>query len=139
MLLKLSEYESIPGFNKVTSAIIKENNLPISSFEDFGRLFPDIANPKNSYLDFFESLEILKNTDVFINTLLNFDKNKNICVFGDYDGDGVMATTIMVYSLSKLGYNVFFEVPNRLEDGYGLQKNVIEKIVNNKKFFIVIP
>ena len=85
MLLKLSEYEPIEGFNRVASALIKENNLPISSDEDFGRYFPDQVNPAVSYFDFFEKMKVLTNTDKFVNVLKNFDREKKICVYGDYD------------------------------------------------------
>ena len=85
MLLKLSEQEEILNFNKVASALIRENNLPISSQEDFGRLFPDQISPANSYFDFFNRMKPLKNQSVFITTILNHPKNEPICVFGDYD------------------------------------------------------
>lgn len=46
-------------------------------------------------------------------------------------GDGVMGTVIMCHSLSRLGYNVHFFIPDRLKDGYGMQaesiKNDIEQ------------
>ena len=85
MLLKLSQYETIPGFNRVASALIKENNLPISSEEDFGRFFPDQINPAQNYFDFFMKMKTLTNTEKFVDVLRNFDRDKKICIYGDYD------------------------------------------------------
>jgi single-stranded-DNA-specific exonuclease len=57
----------------------------------------------------------------------NFEK---ICIFGDYDADGVTATAMMYeYFLSK-GADVIYQLPSRHENGYGLSENSIKKIAN---------
>lgn len=53
-----------------------------------------------------------------------------VLVFGDYDVDGVSATAIMIKALAKLGINANYYLPNRYVDGYGLTKDVIDKIYN---------
>ncbi|MBQ8792522.1 MAG: DHH family phosphoesterase, partial [Clostridia bacterium] len=53
-----------------------------------------------------------------------------VLVFGDYDVDGVSATAIMLKTLKKIGINADFYLPNRYEDGYGLTKEVIDKVAN---------
>src|SRR5262249_15232213 len=45
---------------------------------------------------------------------------RRICVYGDYDVDGVTGTAILLTCLTLLGANVEFHVPHRLEEGYGL-------------------
>lgn len=82
---KLSQYEVVPGFNQTASALFKENNLEINSSEDFERLFPDQISQISSYNDFFNQIEVLKNTDEFVNILKKHDKNDPICILGDYD------------------------------------------------------
>ncbi|MBQ7890950.1 MAG: DHH family phosphoesterase [Erysipelotrichaceae bacterium] len=58
-------------------------------------------------------------------------KHEKVFVFGDYDTDGICATTMMVKLLKELGIEVGFYIPNRLEEGYGLNvertKQAIEK------------
>lgn len=55
-------------------------------------------------------------------------KGENILIFGDYDADGVCATTILYYSLKDFGINsLMVYVPER-EEGYGLNVATIEKI-----------
>ena len=85
MIKKLSEYEQIEGFNKVASAMIMENNLPVSSQEDFEKLFPDQVAPIGTFTEFFNQMDELIGTEEFIKEVLTFDKSKNICILGDYD------------------------------------------------------
>jgi single-stranded-DNA-specific exonuclease len=42
-----------------------------------------------------------------------------ILIFGDYDGDGVSSTTVLMITLRDLGANVDFYIPNRFREGYG--------------------
>ena len=51
-----------------------------------------------------------------------------ICVYGDYDVDGVTSTALLVSVLRKLGGNVEFYVPHRLVEGYGLNERALAKI-----------
>src|SRR3954471_14771594 len=51
-----------------------------------------------------------------------------ICVYGDYDVDGVTSTALLVSVLRKLGGKVDFYVPRRLIEGYGLTTQAMEKL-----------
>jgi len=54
------------------------------------------------------------------------EKQKNIVVHGDYDADGVTATTILTSTLKKLGAkNVDVFLPHRETDGYGINFNTV--------------
>ena len=55
-----------------------------------------------------------------------------VLIFGDYDVDGISATAIMLKTLKYLGIEASYYLPNRYEDGYGLSREVIDKI--EKKF-----
>ena len=48
-----------------------------------------------------------------------------IVIYGDYDCDGMTGTAILVNGLRLLGADVSYHVPNRLEDGYGLNEDAI--------------
>ena len=52
-----------------------------------------------------------------------------ICIYGDYDADGVTASTVMACGVSRLTDNWFFYIPSRFEEGYGLNVNAIDKII----------
>src|SRR4051812_1778349 len=55
-------------------------------------------------------------------------QQENICVYGDYDVDGVTSTALLVSVLRKLGGKVDFYVPQRLIEGYGLNTQAMEKL-----------
>lgn len=65
------------------------------------------------------------------------ERGENVVVFGDYDADGVCATTVLVKALREYGINPRYEIPER-EDGYGLNPSIIEKLDKEKKVDLVI-
>ena len=54
------------------------------------------------------------------------DGGGKIRVIGDYDVDGVCATYILVRTLSKLGADVSWQLPDRIRDGYGLNVSIVD-------------
>lgn len=54
--------------------------------------------------------------------------NEKIMICGDYDTDGVTATTIMMRGLSHLGADVSYRIPDRLKEGYGMNMNMVNEI-----------
>lgn len=52
---------------------------------------------------------------------------KKIRVIGDYDIDGINATYILLEGLRALGGDVDIDIPDRMKDGYGLNKNLIDR------------
>ncbi|MCI5911242.1 MAG: single-stranded-DNA-specific exonuclease RecJ [Oscillospiraceae bacterium] len=55
------------------------------------------------------------------------DNNKYICIYGDYDCDGVTSTVILYSYLAEMGANVRYYIPER-EEGYGMNKNSIKQL-----------
>ena len=55
-------------------------------------------------------------------------EQQRIVVYGDYDVDGITATAVLVKFLSRLGGRVRAYIPNRLEEGYGLNKDALAAI-----------
>ncbi len=56
-----------------------------------------------------------------------FCNNEKMIIYGDYDVDGITATTLLYMVLGKLGGNVDYYLPNRLVEGYGLSKDGIDE------------
>lgn len=83
----------------------------------FDYVFEDIKRLR----DLNKALEIVSNS---------IKRNENICIYGDYDADGVMSTSIMYKGLKSLGANVSYFVPNRVEDGYGLNERAVNNIID---------
>ena len=57
------------------------------------------------------------------------DKEK-IMIYGDYDADGITSITVLKSFLEERGLEVSSYIPNRLDEGYGLNKEAIKKIYN---------
>ncbi|HEX2896842.1 MAG TPA: single-stranded-DNA-specific exonuclease RecJ, partial [candidate division Zixibacteria bacterium] len=53
--------------------------------------------------------------------------NEKIVIYGDYDVDGITATSLLYIVFNKLGAQVDFFLPNRLVEGYGLSKEGIDE------------
>lgn len=57
----------------------------------------------------------------------NYEK---ICVYGDFDADGVSATALLYSYLETLGADVIYYIPDRESEGYGMHKNAVESLYN---------
>ena len=58
------------------------------------------------------------------------EKFEKVCIFGDYDCDGITATVMFYSYLCKKKLNVIYMLPSRYEEGYGLTKNIVDEIHN---------
>jgi single-stranded-DNA-specific exonuclease len=63
--------------------------------------------------------------------------NKQITIYGDYDCDGMTSAAILVSGLQLLGGQVNYHVPNRLEDGYGLNDEAVKRLAQHGTEVIV--
>ena len=54
--------------------------------------------------------------------------NEPIAIYGDYDVDGVTATALLVQALGAFGADVRGYIPNRFEEGYGLNKEALDTL-----------
>ncbi|MBC7088230.1 MAG: single-stranded-DNA-specific exonuclease RecJ [Tissierellales bacterium] len=81
-------------------------------------LYPDINNQYDELLfnDFQIAINIIKK---------KISENKKIRVIGDYDVDGISSTYILYDCLNKIGADVDFYIPHRVNDGYGINKTIV--------------
>ncbi|MGN1203343.1 MAG: single-stranded-DNA-specific exonuclease RecJ, partial [Eubacterium sp.] len=56
------------------------------------------------------------------------DNGEKICIYGDYDCDGVTSTALLYTFLESIGADVIYFIPNRLTDGYGMNMSAIDGI-----------
>jgi len=87
------------------------------------RAFLEAQPPTGS--DLYEILDLPKAVD-----RINFAiKNRqNIVVYGDYDADGVTATALLCLALKSLGAEVREYIPNRFDEGYGLNLEALRTL-----------
>ena len=69
--------------------------------------------------------------------LLAKERNENVVIYGDYDVDGITSITVIYSFLKELGMNVSYYLPDRLEEGYGLNNDAIQKLKDNGADLIV--
>ncbi len=72
--------------------------------------------------------DMKKAVDRILKAMQNKEK---IIIYGDYDVDGITSITVLKSFLEDRGVHVDSYIPNRLEEGYGLNKPAIEK--NSRK------
>lgn len=64
-------------------------------------------------------------------------ENEKICIYGDYDADGITSSSLMCRYLRSRGADVFCYIPERNKDGYGLNNSAIEYIKNEGTDLII--
>lgn len=80
---------------------------------------------------------LIKDMQAAVDTIVDsMKKDELICIYGDYDCDGIMSTAILYTYLLESGANVIYYIPERT-DGYGLNKNAIKKIHDDGANLIV--
>ncbi|MCR3757748.1 single-stranded-DNA-specific exonuclease RecJ [Clostridium felsineum] len=57
------------------------------------------------------------------------EKKRKIRIIGDYDVDGVISTYLLFTALKRCGADVDYDIPDRVKDGYGINKNIIDKCI----------
>lgn len=64
---------------------------------------------------------------------------EKILIYGDYDCDGISAISVLFRTLRKMGANVEYDLPDRFQDGYGLNLRAVGKIIAaNVKLVITV-
>lgn len=72
---------------------------------------------------------LLKNLEAGVDFLLSaIQQNRKICIYGDYDADGVTSISLLIEILSHLTDNLIYYIPSRFDEGYGLNKDAIDLI-----------
>ena len=66
------------------------------------------------------------------------NSNETITVFGDYDVDGVTSTALLTRVLSSLGADVKSFIPNRIDEGYGLSQDALDRCLAEHRSSLVI-
>lgn len=91
---------------------------------DEGRLFlsPSFSAMPDPFL--------LKGMEAAVARLMSArNSRENVCVYGDYDVDGITGTALLVSFLRRIGLNCTYFIPNRFDDGYGLNRDSLERII----------
>ena len=78
--------------------------------------------------DFYDPF-LLPNMEIAVPRIINAIENKEkIVIYGDYDVDGITSISVLKKFLEDRGLEVSEHIPNRLDEGYGLNKEAIDEI-----------
>lgn len=106
--------------NKLLATILANRN--ITQKEDI-RLF--LEPTRKDFHDPF----LIKDMEKAVQRILQaIEKQEKVTIYGDYDVDGITSITVLKSFLQDRGLEVGSYIPNRLEEGYGLNKQAIGKI-----------
>lgn len=104
------------------------------------KLKKQIANRGNFTLKDLPHPHKLQNVEKAAKRIVeNLLSGKRMLIIGDYDADGIFATTILMKFFTELGFSglVDYKIPSRLKDGYGLNKTLIDYAIENGFNFVV--
>ena len=134
------EYSSLPQTLIDTKAAQWKKNRLLTTlllnrgFED-GKKADEFISPKIS--DFRDPFKFEKMEKVVDKILEKREKKEKVFIYGDYDVDGITAAVFLVLVFRNIGIEVDYYIPNRMEEGYGLDKKTID-FINTKNGKLVI-
>ena len=116
---KVNELVKEYGINEILAKIFV--NKGITKKEELD-LF---INPTRK--DFHDPF-LMPDMDKVVNRIIKaIENNEKIIIYGDYDADGITSVTVLKSFLEERGLQVSSYIPNRLDEGYGLNKEAIKK------------
>lgn len=102
----------------------------VESGEAALRLLPDNEELHDPFL--------MQDMDKAVDRILfAIENGERICVYGDYDADGVCSTALLFSNLSDIGADVFSYIPSRQNEGYGMNIEAVDKIARQGATLIV--
>ena len=66
------------------------------------------------------------------------EKKERVCIYGDYDADGVTATSLLYLYFKKLGIDVGYYIPDRHEEGYGLNVAAVRELAKRYDLMVTV-
>lgn len=117
---KVEELQKKHNINQLLATILVNRGIiEESQIEKF-------LNPKRS--DFYNPYE-MPDMEIAVKRIVKAIENKEkTIIYGDYDVDGITSVTVLKSFLQERGLEVDEYIPNRLEEGYGLNKTAVEGI-----------
>lgn len=127
MVRKISSQYGLPVFTSMLLTI-----RGITEKEDIERFF----GYNNTLDDPFLIKDMKKAVDRIKKAVVSYQK---ICVYGDYDCDGITSTAILFSYLESVAANVMYYIPDRNAEGYGMNMGAVDKLKSeNVKLIITV-
>lgn len=131
-------------YNKKENYINNLKNKDITKLEALILANRDIVDPFvvdmfiNPSLDKLHDPFMLKDVDKAIDLIIEtIQNNGEIRIFGDYDQDGIASVMTLLDGLLFYYDNISYDIPHRVEDGYGISNNMSEKAIADKVSLVI--
>lgn len=108
--------------------IIRSRGIEDGDLEEFLSSRPRLAYDPFLLANMREGVDLL---------LKAVDEGKRIVIYGDYDVDGITSTALLMKVIGHLTDNVTYYIPSRLDEGYGLHRESIDRIIEEGGEFIL--
>lgn len=129
-IIEPQHYQQIQNqyhINSLLAKVIESRQYDENTLKDF-------ISPRLIYHDF----SLFEEADMTLERIHEaIENHEKICIYGDYDCDGILATTILVQAFLELGVEVGYHIPNRFDDGYGLNVKRVEQMAQ-KGYSLII-
>ena len=117
---KIEKISKKYGLNKLLATILVNRNIiDEKNIEMF------LKPTRNDFYNPFLISDMEKAVERIIKAI---KEKENVTIYGDYDVDGITSITVLKSFLQDRGLEVSTYIPNRLDEGYGLNNSAIEKI-----------
>ena len=79
----------------------------------------------------FHDPYLMPDMNIAVDRILKaIEKKEKVIIYGDYDVDGITSITVLHKFLKERGLDTGYYIPNRLSEGYGLNKNAVKEIAD---------
>lgn len=98
----------------------------------YNRDITEIDDMKKYFLNPYEAMydaNLFNDFHILYDRLITLkENNETVAIVGDYDVDGIMSTTILLKTFKRLGISVTYKIPNRMTDGYGINRRIVDEL-----------
>ncbi|MBR6614050.1 MAG: single-stranded-DNA-specific exonuclease RecJ [Clostridia bacterium] len=116
---KVKEYTEKFKISEVAAKMLLAKDLTEDKIDEY--LNPSIDKLHDPYL--------LNDMDVLVDRIiLAKTRNEKVAIYGDYDVDGITSITLIYTFLRDLGLDMVYYLPDRIEEGYGLNTEALKKL-----------
>ena len=116
---KIEKIKSTYNVSDIMAKLLMSRNIQFQDIDMFlNGTIDDLYDP----YDIKDMEKIVDRIDVALK------KHEKVCIYGDYDVDGITSITIMYKFLTKLGLDIMYYLPDRLVEGYGINNNALDEI-----------
>ncbi|NLM06301.1 MAG: single-stranded-DNA-specific exonuclease RecJ [Tissierellia bacterium] len=127
-MMRKDELDVVKTSNKWNIPIYLTKIITNRGILDYG----EVENFLNPSLKLLHNPEYLPDVEIAFSIIENsLENEEHIRIIGDYDVDGIMSTYILYKSLKRIGAKVDYSIPHRVEDGYGLNKRLIDEALED--------